>query len=260
VKETLNELVPKMRKKADLVVLFAHVGNRNAQKLLDEIKGIDIAITGGDAFVNAKPVEIGNEETGRSLVCSAGKQAKYLGALKVVLSEKGQLLRYTHELHSLDKSIKEDPEMRARVDEFKAQLREVRKREEVERVVGNQQTTVPTEKFLGSNTCSRCHEAEFQSWTKSAHAHSMASLEGKSMEGSAECLQCHVTGYKEANGYAMNRADLGKISCEQCHGHGTLHGHEDFVARPSAESCTVCHDKKNSPDFDYAAYWKAIAH
>ena len=94
----------------------------------------------------------------------------------------------------------------------------------------------------------------------SAHAHSLATLEGKSMEGSADCLRCHVTGHDDPAGYLVNKTDFGKVSCEQCHGHGTMHGEPGFIAKPKAESCTVCHDKKNSPDFNFAKYWNAIAH
>ena len=80
------------------------------------------------------------------------------------------------------------------------------------------------------------------------------------MEGSSECLSCHVTGHTEPTGYVLNKTDLGKVSCEQCHGHGTMHGEPGFIARPTAASCLVCHDKKNSPHFDFAKYWEAIAH
>jgi len=262
VESTLTALVPKVRKKADVVVVFTHIGSRETQKLVDTVKGIDVAVVGGDPMVNAKPVEIGNEETGHSLVCSAADRGKYIGALTLIVSDKGKLLRWDHELHGLDSNVPEDSTMRAEVDAFKTQLRDVRKREVVEEVVG-QQTSAHgelQEKYVGANTCKRCHEAAFAAWDASAHARSLASLEGKSMENSAECLQCHVTGHPDANGYALNKADLGKVSCEQCHGHGTTHGDAGFIARPTPESCLACHDKKNSPEFQYAKYWKEIAH
>ena len=259
VQETLNELIPKVRKKADLVVVFSHMGSRLSQKLVDEVKGIDVAINGADPMVSTKPFEVGNEEIGYSLVCSAGDRGKWVGALSLIVSDKGKLLRWSNEVHGLDANVREDSTMRVKVDAFKEELREVKKREMVEQVVG-QQTEHPQEKFLGANTCKRCHEQAFAAWDASAHARSLASLEGKAMEGSGQCLQCHVTGHTELGGYALNKADLGNVSCEQCHGHGTMHGEAGFIARPTAESCLVCHDKANSPDFNYAKYWEAIAH
>lgn len=262
--EALREYIPKARKKrAELVVVFSHVGNRNSQKLVDEVEGIDIAINGGDPLVNQKPAELGNPEVGKGLVCSAGDRGKYIGALKVVMSDKGELLRWTHEMHSLDKNVKDEPVMAERVAAFKSELREVRKREEVEAVVGGGDGAAaahPTEKFLGANICRRCHVEEWNSWQETAHAHSLASLEGKAMENSNECLQCHVTGFHDPLGYRTNKAALSNVSCEQCHGQGTLHGESQFVAKPGVESCKVCHDEKNSPDFDYDKYWQAIAH
>lgn len=263
--EALKEFIPKARKKrAELVVVFTHVGNRASQKLVDEVEGIDVAFNGGDPLVNQKPAELGNEEVGTRLVCSAGDRGKYLGALKVVMSDTGEMLRWSHELHALDKNVKDDEEMAQRVAVFKKELREVRKREQVEAVVGGDAGAggvhKPQEKFLGANICRRCHVEEWNAWQETAHAHSMASLEGKSMETSQECLKCHVTGYHDPVGYLTNKASLSNVSCEQCHGQGTLHGESQFIAKPTAESCTVCHDNENSPKFDYDTYWEAIAH
>ena len=260
VETTLTDLLPKVRKKADVVVVFTHMGARASQKLVDDIKGIDIAINGADPMVNSKPVEVGNEDIGHSLVCSAGERVKDIGALDLIVSDKGKILRWTHEMHGLDSNVPEDSTMRVQVDAFKEQLREVKKREVVEQVVGQQSPQGPHEKYLGANTCARCHEAAFKAWDASAHARSLAALEHKSMETSTECLSCHVTGHSDPEGYALNKADLGMVSCEECHGHGTTHGDTGFIAHPTPESCRVCHDKKNSPKFDYAKYWKEIAH
>jgi hypothetical protein len=259
VEESLKEIIPEVREKADLVVLFSHLGSRTSQKLVDEIDGIDVAFNGGDPLVNSRPFEVGNEEVGFSLVCSAGDRGKYIGALRLVVSEHGDILRHTHELHALDKNVPESEEMRARLNDFNEQLREVKKRERVESVVG-QETAGPKEKFLGASVCGRCHESAYESWRESSHAHSLASLEGKSMEQSGDCLQCHVTGNKDPAGYTINKTDLAKVTCEQCHGYGTLHGSDGFVARPTVEPCKTCHATANSPHFDYASYWETIAH
>jgi len=258
--EVLNERVPEVRDKVDLVVVFAHVGSRKAQALVDEVHGIDVAISGGDGFVSQRAVETGDDEIGRSLTVMSGDRGKYVGVLDLVISDKGKILRHENVVYGLDKNVTDQKEMAQKVETFKEELREVRKREAVESVVGHSETAVPTEKFVGANTCQRCHEAAYNAWSNSAHAHSMASLEGKSQENSSQCLQCHVTGYEQANGFTVNRAELASVSCEQCHGYGTTHGSPGFIAKPGVESCMVCHDKKNSPDFEYHKYWKAIAH
>jgi 2',3'-cyclic-nucleotide 2'-phosphodiesterase (5'-nucleotidase family) len=261
-KEAVMAVLPELRTKADVVVLFSHVSQRKTQQLVDEVKGIDIAVSGGDSFVNFKPTEVGSDSTGKSLVLEAGGQAKYLGALVMVVSEHGKILRYTHNMHQLDKNVKDDSTIVAMVEDFKGKLRDVRKREAVEQVIGqNTQTPTPAqEKFLGAMVCQRCHQAAYEAWNKSTHAHSMKPLEAKAMETSAECLKCHVTGYSIPNGYPNAATELGSVSCEQCHGYGTLHGDKQFTVRPAAESCKTCHDSKNSPNFEYESYWARIAH
>jgi hypothetical protein len=207
---------------------------------------------------------VGTDSTGKSLVLEAGERGKYLGALTFVVSEHGKILRYTHEAHSLDKNVKDDSTVAASVVGLKESMKEARKREAVEQAVGQSpqatEQNAPHEKFLGGQICARCHVSEYESWKESKHAHSMASLEAKAMDQSAECLKCHVTGYSQPGGYPALSNELAVVSCEECHGVGTMHGDPKFVARPKAESCAVCHDKKNSPKFEYKSYWAKIAH
>ena len=258
-------LVPELRTKAEVVVVFSHLGQRKTQQLVDEVKGIDIAVSGKDGFVNYKPTEIGTDSTGKSLVLEAGQQGKYIGALTFVVSEHGKILRYNHEVHQLDKNVKDDSLVALKVFALKEALKEERKREAVESVVGGTpnpaaDAKVSHEKFLGGQMCARCHQAEFESWKASPHASSLTTLEAKAMDQSADCLKCHVTGYAKPTGYPTTAKELGSVSCEECHGQGTLHGDKTFVARPDSKSCTVCHDQKNSPHFEYKKYWAKIAH
>lgn len=259
---TIEALLPEVRAKADFVVVFSHITQRRTRQLVDEVDGIDIAINGGDGFMNQKATEVGNDSTGMSLVLEAGQQGKYVGALKMVVSEHGKLLRYTHQMHTLDNNVRQDSTIVASIEQFKTDLREVRKREAVEQVVGSSPSSpaAPQEKFVGALVCARCHPSAYDAWKESVHAKSMQSLERKAMENSAECLKCHVTGFNQPNGYPNVQSELGAVSCEQCHGYGTQHGSKDFVARPASQSCVACHDTENSPKFDYASYWARIAH
>jgi hypothetical protein len=103
-----------------------------------------------------------------------------------------------------------------------------------------------------------------------------------------ECLSCHVTGwnpqeyYPYETGYIdLNKdVDLHGNGCENCHGPGSQHvaaesgdidADEDQLAKfrrevrmtmKDAEKslCMSCHDIDNSPDYDFAPYWKQIEH
>lgn len=266
-KAAVAAVLPELKAKADVIVLFSHLGQRKTQQLVDEVKGINVALSGMDGFVNHKPTEVGTDSTGGvTYILEAGDRGKYVGAFTMVVSETGKVLRHTNEVHTLDKNVKDDSLIALSVIALKDELKEIRKREAVEQAVSNSNAGVagtaaagPQEKFIGANMCARCHQAEFDSWKATPHAHAMKSLETKAMESSAECLKCHVTGYNQASGYPAGQ-EMGSISCEQCHGYGTLHGDGKFIAKPGPESCTVCHDKKNSPNFDYPSYLAKMAH
>ena len=266
--EAVQALVPEVRTKADVVVVFSHLSQRRTQQMADEVDGIDVALSGGDGFTSQKVTEVGADSTGgRTLMIEGGERGKYLNGLVMVVSEHGKVLRYTHQSHAIDKNTADDSTMAQAVEGLKLRLKEARKREAVESVVGQNPTAPggggpggPQEKFLGAQMCARCHQPEYQSWKESKHAHSMASLETKAMEGAAECLKCHVTGYNMQSGFPNAQGELGTVSCEQCHGYGTTHGDSKFVPHPTESSCVVCHDAKNSPNFDFKEYWARMAH
>jgi hypothetical protein len=75
--DALTALLPEVRQKAQVVVVFRHTSRkRKTQQLVDDVKGNDIAISGKDGFVNYKPTEVGNDSTGKSLVLEAGERGK----------------------------------------------------------------------------------------------------------------------------------------------------------------------------------------
>jgi hypothetical protein len=267
--EAVRTLLPEVRAKSDVVVVLSHITQRKTRQLVDEVKGIDIAISGGDGFLNQRVTEVGNDSLGRTYILEAGERGKYAGVFTMVVSEHGKILRYTNEAHQLDKNIKDDSLMALQVENLKTRLKEVRKREAVEQAVGaanpGKRTAGAHDKFLGAQICARCHQTAYDSWKTSPHANSMASLEAKAMENAAECLKCHVTGYNMPSGFPTSQGELGAVSCEQCHGQGTLHGDTKFVLHPGVQSCTTCHDRssacqKERPEFDYKTAWAKIAH
>ncbi len=88
-----------------------------------------------------------------------------------------------------------------------------------------------------------------------------------------KCLGCHVTGDGKPGGYGSGGDDsvLQGVSCEMCHGAAgdwltkELHSNDNkhfksadlapfgFVAKPSKEQCTNCHNEKSPffEDFDF---------
>ena len=139
--------------------------------------------------------------------------------------------------------------------------------------------------FVGADSCRTCHFRQHKSWAKtkmakafevlkpgqSAEAKTAAGLDPqKDFTKDAKCLGCHATAYGKEGGYPATdhewtaeektrAAFLQGVTCEACHGPGSLTGpykseHEDYkradlVARGSvipvtSESCQACHVKE----------------
>ena len=118
------------------------------------------------------------------------------------------------------------------------------------------------------HTCARCHSESARTYAESAHSQAFQTLVAKGQQDNPECVSCHVVGFEWANGYdrvahteVPGRPALKNVQCEACHGYGTQHarGEGDWL-QAARESCVLCHDQANSPDFDYESYWAKIAH
>lgn len=127
-----------------------------------------------------------------------------------------------------------------------------------------------TADYVGSDACQSCHEREFETWSKSGHAHSVATLEkaGKSADGA--CLQCHTTAYGKPGGFPSGavppaHSDLARVGCESCHGPGGKHVGEGarrvgtiVSLGDKCDSCVIlqicgsCHDAANDSDFEFS--------
>lgn len=153
-------------------------------------------------------------------------------------------------------------------------------------------------KFIGSKSCAKCHQSEYDKWLETPHAHATESLEHPTdradipRQYDPECLSCHVTGWRpqQYTPYISGFESLNTTphltgnGCENCHGPGSDHFRvenallentadviEEFrsAMRLSLEdakqsTCFECHDLDNSPDFHdegaFDEYWQRIVH
>jgi hypothetical protein len=113
----------------------------------------------------------------------------------------------------------------------------------------------PKAEYVGDKACQKCHFQQHKSWKKTAMAaKAMKSLAptteaedkdlfakktaakldpAKDYTTDEKCLKCHTTGYGEAGGYPKDpkkddaavkaAAAMDKVSCESCHGPGSLY-------------------------------------
>jgi 2',3'-cyclic-nucleotide 2'-phosphodiesterase (5'-nucleotidase family) len=252
---TLRELLPRMREEVDTVVLLAHLGEQNAGELIKEVNGIDICVVGHTSR-NINTERIIND----TAVFAAAFEGRYIGRANLFVDDgDGRVMAIDVGVTALDDKIQNDEEMLARVDQYKVDLLEFKtaKRAAYPRTMGSDK-----EKFLGDRACMACHEDAWKVYMDSGHRSAFATIRNKGQSFEPECLSCHTTGFQHKNGYAdappFNK--LSNVQCEACHGYGTEHSRDGKWSAMAKDSCTMCHDQKNSPDFDYAKYWEKIKH
>ena len=239
--------------KYDHAVVLAYVPEDELRKLTESLPEVD-AVVGGPTGQPVPP-----DFQGRVLTTSATKQGKFLASL--VLSQ-GSNIRA--EIIDLDERFADDPVQLENVRKFHADLkrRDLSPKETpfVERYAN------PSERIAGTKTCYTCHEDEYRIWNSSQHANAWASLVKREAEYDPDCQRCHVTGYGRLGGFetVALSGERFNVGCESCHGGSAEHCGQTSVLTPFAkraqDRCVRCHDKENSPDFDFDTYWTKIKH
>lgn len=118
--------------------------------------------------------------------------------------------------------------------------------------------------IVGTATCVTCH-AEAQAVFKTTkHPLAYQALVEVGKQHHLDCVGCHVTGWKLPQGVCRIDETAGReeVGCESCHGPGDAHAKQpmktNIVRAADAKTCVGCHDRENSPQFDFEAYLEKI--
>ncbi len=113
-KDELPPILSRLRsqEKVDLIVLVSHLGFPQEMKLLSEVPGIDVCLSGHTHNRLHKPVL-----NGKTIVIQSGRHGSFLGRLDVEI-DGGQIMDYRHRLIEIEATIQPDPA----VDELIRQL------------------------------------------------------------------------------------------------------------------------------------------
>jgi Cytochrome c554 and c-prime len=149
--------------------------------------------------------------------------------------------------------------------------------------------TAKAAEYVGVNKCKMCHLKEYKSWQETKHASALVNLRKADEKVSAEmaeklkvelkgspaqndgCVGCHVTGFHLAGGYpaadSAKTAAVSNMTCEGCHGPGSLHASAPMAMKKSlinrkvsANMCMQCHTAVISPAFKFEDYAKRGVH
>lgn len=251
----LRELIPRLRTQADTVVLLGHLGDAKTDLVIKEIQGVDICVN-GHTYRNNTAERVLND----AAMLSASYEGRYLGMADLFINKPdGKVMAVSVEVTAMDEAVESDQETLAKVEAYKAELQAFKeaKRAAFPRTFGSDQ-----EEFLGDRACKSCHEDAWTVYSQSGHLQAYTTLRMKGQNFEPECLSCHTTGYQHKNGYSEDPPNnrLINVQCEACHGYGTEHARDGKWVTQARESCVICHDQKNSPNFDYASYWEKIKH
>jgi hypothetical protein len=246
-------LVAALRKEADLVIVLAHLQYRNISELARALPEADL-ILGGDGYTIT--YELTSSES--IPVCYSGRQGKNIGIVRI-WKEKNKPPRSELEMVNLRATLPENPDVKALVDEAKKDLDEEMQGAEADRL----QEVNPD--YASYTACRTCHREAYKKWMTTGHFQAFNPLIDQQKATEAECLKCHTTGFGDGGFVSLTTTPrMVHVQCEACHGPGARHAADPKTHRPArtrtAAPCLRCHDRANSPNFDYDAYWGKIAH
>ncbi|MDD2308785.1 MAG: bifunctional metallophosphatase/5'-nucleotidase [Desulfuromonadaceae bacterium] len=106
-REELPPIIDVLRtqEKVDLIVLISHLGFSQDMKLLSEVEGIDVCLSGHTHNRLYKPAL-----QGKTLIIQSGCHGSFLGRLDLEV-ERGRVVDYWHQLIEVEANITPDPEV-----------------------------------------------------------------------------------------------------------------------------------------------------
>jgi hypothetical protein len=192
------------------------------------------------------------DKIGRTLLVTPGEKAKHLIRLTY---NSGEFDSYAP--IKLGPEFEDDPDVR-RV------YRQYLSRVDKEKLLDKLPRTA-SKAFAGNATCMKCHANAAKVWKGSAHSHALLTLEKEAHGRDPDCAACHVVGLDKKTGFRSRALtpQLANVGCESCHGPGADHARKPKsfpMPKMGQKACAPCHVSSNSPNFDFRAYWRKIAH
>ncbi len=264
--EALARLLPTLA--GERVIVLADLDEAGCERLARAVPGLALVVGGAVKQPSQRPLAVGPAR-----VVYAANEGKTIGWWRWGAADCGFEL--------IGDRIPDQPQVRALIRKYQENLGAMDLAVD-ERIGGL--TTLPsattatsgtaaaaTRRYVGDAACTACHATAAKVHAASRHAHALASLSAKGYQNDPDCLRCHVTGLGLPDGYQRRgppRPHTALVSCESCHGRGSVHASERAAGRAASGSldpitpatCVRCHDGENSPKFVYDLYWNKIRH
>ncbi len=254
----LRSALEEAKRKGKLTVLSTTLPLKKAKTLFD-LEDVDILIIESAYEEYGKPLQ-----EGETIVLQPGSRGMRLGRLELELDQRGNVLRWEHQVIPLPESVPDAPFLKSWYEEYNAKV----KAAYLASVQKKKQLQAGKSPYVGADACIECHAAAYEVWRGTAHSTAFSRLEevGKSFD--PDCISCHTVGFDQPGGYIDSRLTmhLMDVQCESCHGPARKHAetkgktstpHADW---PREKICMQCHTQPHSPEFRLDTYWPRVAH
>ncbi|UUO04354.1 hypothetical protein M4951_13220 [Blastopirellula sp. J2-11] len=240
------------------IVVLAYAPEAELRQLVAQLPEVD-AVIGGPTGQAIAPQQLGH-----TLLAAATNKGKFL--IQLTLSDKsGEPI--SGSAIEMEETYPDQPKQQENLNRFYQLLAEQDfTPSQTSFAAGLPYSGNTAARIVGNQSCQTCHAEEYDAWMKSPHAHAWRTLEADGSHVDSYCQQCHVTGYGAEGGFVSRKASAAMVNvgCESCHGPSEAHAKDPqaptrFFANAAA-ACTRCHDRENSPQFDYSTYWPQIEH
>lgn len=271
--EAAAQLVPRMREKADLVVVLSSIDVEKSRALARRVKQADLVL-GGFGPAQSRADDFPEDSLfGTTRIQAIGDQGKNLGEVRLFFKEKGALARVQRAIVPLTHDWPDDAGLARLMTETRESINDYHRAQAQaanpfasagQAAAPSVQAGVPAATYTGSERCQACHDGEFTTWSQSAHAHAFQILVTNKQDFNPRCVGCHVVGYGRPGGFvnALSTPRLTHVGCEACHGPSSRHPEEVGAGygATTTEACRTCHTPENSPDFNPSVYIPKVRH
>lgn len=255
-RQSILDLLDQLETPVDGKIVLAYLPRESLMELAKQLPEIDVVI-GGPTGQTIAPTQVG-----ATLVTSATNKGKFVAKLK---SDPAAAKKWSAEIVEVDETHEDDSDQIKNLADFHQVLKEA---DFVAAETGlSDRTLVRADTgnhYAGNESCNKCHDKDCSHYASTKHAVAWETLEVKHSHVDSYCQQCHTTGFAASGGFASvsKSPHLFDVGCESCHGPSSRHVEEVKTRTPfvAKDQCIGCHDRENSPEFDYQPYWQKIIH
>lgn len=242
--EAARYFVKQLGGKCDLVFALSHLGYHQSEILAKKVSGIDLIISGKHTFRHKRARKINN-----TILIQTTRQGQYIGDLLLEFDAEKKIVAFKDASSVLDQSIPDDSLLLQLVQKYKRQMQARPSPRLAATKQGGKRRKRLSGYYMGAGKCRECHQKEYDQWTQSKHANAYELLEVKQQQTDSNCLHCHTTGYKIANGFRNlhTTPDLAGVQCESCHGRRFHHVREQKAPKNQSKIVTAANKKKTNP-------------